>query len=210
MSAVLSRLAHLQTRRDRTPNLDLARDLAARNDKAEIREIAQNMWSANKNVHWDCIHVMYEIGAIDPALIAPYAEDFVKLLKSKHNNMVWGAMTALAEVAKVKPEVIFKHLDEIKKAKENGSVITVDNSISVLAQTAAANEEYNKAIFPYLLKHLSACRPGEVPQHAERTLPAVNESNRDDFIKTLNRRNDDLSGAAFTRLGRIIRIAENI
>lgn len=210
MSAVLSRLAHLQTRRDRTPNLDLARDLAARNDKAGIREIAQNMWSANKNVHWDCIHVMYEIGAIDPVLIAPYTEDFIKLLKSKHDNMVWGAMTALAEVAKVKPEAIFKHLDEIKKAKENGSVITVDNSISVLAQTASASEEYNKAIFPYLLKHLSACRPKEVPQHAERILPAVNESNRDDFIKTLTRRNDDLSGAAFTRLGRIIRIAENI
>lgn len=210
MSAILSRLAHLQTRRDRTPNLDLARDLAARNDKAGIREIAQNMWSANKNVHWDCIHVMYEIGAVDPELIAPYAEDFVKLLKSKHDNMVWGAMTALAEVAKVKPEAIFKHLDEIKQAKENGSVITVDNSISALAQTAAANEEYNKAIFPYLLKHLSTCRPKEVPQHAERTLPAVNESNRDDFIKTLTRRNDDLSGAAFTRLGRIIRIAENI
>ena len=51
MSDLLNRLAYLQTRRDRTPNLDLARDLAARNDKAGIREIAQNMWSENKNIH---------------------------------------------------------------------------------------------------------------------------------------------------------------
>jgi len=210
MSDLLKRLAYLQTRRDRTPNLDLARDLVARNDKAGIREIAENMWNENKNIHWDCVHVMYEIGVIEPNLIAQYAEDFLKLLKSRHNNMVWGAMTALAEIAKVKPDFIFTHVDEIKKAKEAGSVITIDNSISVLAHTAAANEDYNKAIFPYLLKHLSTCRPKEVPQHAERTLPAVNEFNKDDFIKVLKSRNDDLSGAAFTRLGRIIRLAQSL
>ena len=210
MSDLLKRLAYLQTRRDRTPNLDLARDLVARNDKVGIREIAENMWNENKNIHWDCIHVMYEIGAIEPNFIAPYAEDFIKLLKSRHNNMVWGAMTALAEIAKVKPDFIFKHVDEIKKAKEAGSVITIDNSISALAHIAAANEDYNKAIFPYLLKHLSTCRPKEVPQHAERTLPAVNEFNKDDFIKVLKKRNDDLSGAAFTRLGRIIRLAQSV
>ena len=210
MSDLLNRLAYLQTRRDRTPNLDLARNLVARDDKTGIREIAENMWNENKNIHWDCIHVMYEIGVIEPNLIAQYAEDFIKLLKSRHNNMVWGAMTALAEIAKVKPGFIFKHLDEIKKAKEAGSVITIDNSISALAHTAAANENYNQAILPYLLRHLSTCRPKEVPQHAERILPAVNESNKDEFIKVLKKRNDDLSGAAFTRLGRIIRLAEKI
>jgi hypothetical protein len=210
MSALLNRLAYLQTRRDRTPNLDLARDLVARDDQAGIREIAENMWNENKNIHWDCIHVMYEIGKIEPKLIEPYAQDFIKLLKSRHNDMVWGAMTALAEVAKVNPELIFKHLDEIKKAKESGSVITIDTSISALAHTAAANENYNTSIFPYLLKHLSTCRPKEVPQHAERILPAVNESNKAQFVKTLNKRNADLSGAAFTRLARIIRLAEDL
>jgi hypothetical protein len=210
MSVLLNRLAYLQTRRDRTPNLDLARDLVARDDQAGIREIAENMWNENKNIHWDCIHVMYEIGKIEPKLIEPYAQDFIKLLKSRHNDMVWGAMTALAEVAKVNPELIFKHLDEIKKAKESGSVITIDTSISALAHTAAANENYNTSIFPYLLKHLSTCRPKEVPQHAERILPAVNESNKTQFVKTLKKRNADLSGAAFTRLGRIIRLAENL
>lgn len=210
MSDLLNRLAYLQTRRDRTPNLDLARRLVAQNDKEGIREIAENMWNENKNIHWDCIHVMYEIGAIEPKLIERYAEDFIKLLKSRHNNMVWGAMTALAEIAKVNPDFIFKHLEEIKKAREAGSVITIDNSISALAQTAAANENYNRTIFPYLLKYLSTCRPKEVPQHAERILPAVNESNKDEFIKALRKRNNDLSGAAFTRLGRIIRLAEKL
>ncbi len=210
MSDLLKRLAYLQTRRDRTPNLDLARDLAARNDKAGIREIAENMRSENKNIQADCVHVIYEIGIIDPKLIAPYAEDFVRLLKSKHGNVVGGAMTALAEIAKIRPDITFKHLEEIKKAREEGSDATIDHSVSVLANTAAANDEYNKIIFPFLIKYLSATRPSELPQHAERTLPAINESNRDEFIKFLNKRNDDLSGAAFTRLARIIRIVEKI
>lgn len=208
--SILNRLASLQNRRDEVPNQDLARDLAAKRNKAGIREVAENLWNKDKNIQADCIKVLYEVGYLEPKLIVEYAEDFVKLLKSRNNRLIWGAMTALAEVAKADPDVVFKNLDAIKKAKETGSVITIDNSISALAHTAAANENYNKAIFPYLLKHLSTCRPKEVPQHAERILPAVNESNKDEFIKVLKKRNDDLSGAAFTRLGRIIRLAEKL
>ncbi len=210
MSDLLNRLGYLQTRRDRTPNLDLARDLVARDDKAGIQEIAENIWNENKNIHSDCIVVMYEIGIIDPNLITQYVDDFIKLLKSKHQNMVRGAMFALAEIAKVKPEFTFKHLDEIRKTKDAASDIAVDKSISALAYTAAANEEYNKTIFPYLLNHLSTCYFKEVSEHAERILPAVNEINKTEFIKSLNRRIDELSGSDFTRLKKIIRIAEKL
>jgi hypothetical protein len=211
MSDLLNRLGYLQTRRDRTPNLDLARDLVARGDTAGIREIAENMWNDNKNIHADCMNVMYEIGRIDPNLITPYAADFIKFLKSKHHNMVQGAITALAEIAKVKPDFIFRHLDEIKRIKETSSdTITVNKTISALANTAAANEEYNKAIFPYLLQHLLSCHHKELPEHAERILPAVNENNNFEFIKTLEKRLDELSGSDFTRLKKIIRIAEKI
>jgi hypothetical protein len=210
MSDLLNRLGYLQTRRDRTPNLDLARDLVARADKAGIQEIAENMWNDNKNIHGDCMNVMYEIGIIDPNLITQYAEDFIKFLKSKYQNMAQGAIIALAQIAKVKPEFTFKHLDEIKKTKETGSDITVDKSISALAYTAAANEEYSKTIFPYLIDHLSTCYFKEVSEHAERILPAINEMNKAEFIKSLEKRSDELSGSDFTRLKKIIRIAEKM
>jgi hypothetical protein len=210
MSALLKRLAYLQTRRDRTPNLDLARDLAAREDIAGIREIAENLWNENKNIHSDCARVMYELGRIEPMLITPYARDFIKLLKSKHSDMVSSAMTSLAEIAKVDADFIFAHLDALKKAGEIGSEVTIQKFISTLAYTASANADYNKAIFPELLKQLSSCCPSEVPEYAELTLPAVNEDNKTDFIKALKRRNDDLSGAAYTRLARIVRLAEKI
>lgn len=211
MSDLLNHLGYLQTRRDRTPNLDLARDLVAREDTEGIREIAENMWNDNKNIHADCMNVMYEIGRIDPNLITPYAADFIKFLKNKQYNMIQGAITALAEIAKVKPDFIFNHLGEIKKVKETSSdTITVNKSISALAQTAAANEEYSKLIFPYLLQHLLSCHHKEVPEHAERILPAVTENNHFEFIKTLEKRLDELSGSDFTRLKKIIRIAEKL
>lgn len=205
--SVLNRLASSLGRRDEIPNQELARDLAANKDKASIREIAENLWNRDKNIQADCIKVLYEVGYIEPKLISDYAEDFVKLLRSKNNRLVWGGMTALAEVAKVNPNAVFKHLDAIKKAKETGSVITVDNAISTLAYTAAAKEEYNQAIFPYLLNHLSGCRPKEVPQHAERSFPAVNSSNKADFIKVLEKRIEDLSGAGLSRVKKVIKQA---
>ena len=156
---VLDRLSSSMGRRDEVPNQELAYDLATRGDEAGIREVAENLWNKDKKIQADCIKVLYEVGSMEPKLIAGYTDDFVKLLGGKNNRLVWGAMTALAEVAKVDPDSVFSHLDEIKKGKETGSVITVDNAITTLACTASANNEYNKAIFPYLLNHLSSLPP---------------------------------------------------
>ena len=206
--SILNRLAHSLGRRDEVPNQELARDLAAQKNKAGIKEIAENLWNKDKNIQADCIKVLYEVGVIEPDLIADYAEDFVKLLRSKNNRLAWGGMTALVEVAKANPEAIFKNLDAIKKAKEIGSVITVDNAISTLAYAAAANDKYNETIFPYLFDHLSNCRPKEVPQHSEKTLPAVNASNKAGFIKVLEKRMEDLSGGGLVRVKKAIKLAE--
>lgn len=203
--SVIDKLAHSLGRRDGVPDQELARDLAAKKDRKGIREIAENLWHKDRNIQADCIKVLYEVGYIEPKLIAGYTEDFVKLLKSRNNRLVWGGMTTLAEVAKANPDTVFKHLDAIKKAKETGSVITVDNAISTLAHTAAANKQYNAAIFPYLLKHLSSCRPKEVPQHSEKTMPAVNTSNKTEFIRVLEKRMEDLSGSGLARVKKAIK-----
>ena len=206
---VLDRLASSMGRPDEVPNQELAYDLVKKRDEAGIREIAENLWNKDKKIQADCIKVLYEVGSTEPKLIAGYTDDFVKLLRSKNNRLVWGAMTALAEVAKVDPDSVFSHLDEIKKAKETGSVITVDNAITTLAFTAAGNNKYNGEIFPYLLNHLSSCRSKDVPQHAERTLPAVNSSNKDDFIRVLEKRTEALSGSGLARIKKVMKQASN-
>jgi len=205
--SILNRLASSLGRRDEAPNQELARDLAGKKDKAGIREIAENLWNRDGNIQADCIKVLYETGYIEPALIAPYAEDFVKLLKSKNNRLVWGGMIALGVVASLSADVVFEHFSEIKKAMDSGSVITKDNGVKVLADAASTKAGYNEAMFPYLLNHLKTCRPKDVPQHSEKTLPAVNASNRAEFIEALEKRTEDLSGSGLARVRKVIKQA---
>jgi len=127
MSAV-HRIAFFQNRRDEILNQELAKELAAHKDKAGIREIAEHLWDKDKNIQADCIKVLYETGYLEPALIADYAEDFVKLLKSKNNRLVWGGMIALGTIGDLKADVIFAHLAEIQKVFGQG-VISSDGQL---------------------------------------------------------------------------------
>lgn len=204
MSA-LERIAHFQNRRDEVPNQELARDLAKKKDRKGLQEIAANLWNKDKGIQGDCLKVLYETGYIDPALIAPYAEDFVRLLKSKNNRLVWGGMIALGVVAEQKPDVVLAHLDEIKRAMKEGSVITVDNAVQTLARAASVGDRYRKLMFPLLIDHLKNCRPKDVPQHAEKSLPAVTAGNRKEFVAVLTKRMDDLSGSGLARVRKTLK-----
>jgi hypothetical protein len=208
--STLQRIAHFQHRRDEVPNQELARDLASKKDRRGIREIAENLWNKDKDIQADCIKVLYEIGYIDPSLVAEYAEVFVRLLKSKNNRLVWGGMIALGTVAESKADVVFAHLEEIKKAMKEGSVITVDNAVLALARAASNGDKYRKAMFPLLITHLKTCRPKDVPQHSEKALAAVNASNKKEFATVLQKRMDDLSGSGLARVMKVIKQAETL
>jgi len=206
--SVLSRIAHFQDRRDEVPNQELARDLASTKDRRGIKEIANNLWHTDKGIQADCIKVLYEVGYLDPVLVAAYAEDFVKFLKSRNNRLVWGGMIALATVAELKADVVFAHLDDVKQAMKAGSVITVDNGVLTLARAASKSSKYGKAIFPLLLDHLKTCRPKDVPQHSEKALPAVNASNKKEFVAVLQKRMNDLTGSGLARVKKVIKQTE--
>jgi hypothetical protein len=204
----LERIAHFQNRRDEVPNQVLARELASSGDRDGICEIAENLSNKNRGIQADCIKVLYEIGYLDPGLIAEYAEQFVRLLHSHNNRLAWGAMIALGTVADLRPHVVVAHLDEIELAIRKGSVITVDNGVQVLARAASKDDKYSREIIPYLIEHLRTCRPKELPQHAEKSLPAINAVNKARFTRVLTARRDELSGSALARVNKVIRQAE--
>ena len=205
---VLNKIAFFQNRRDEVPNQELAKALAQSRSQADIREIAEGLWNREPNIQSDCLKVLYELGYLAPDLIAAYAGDFLKLLKHRNNRMIWGGMIALSTVADLKAAEIFPHVDEIIQVMNKGSVITMDNGIKALALVASQKDEYRKAIFPYLLDHLKNCRPKEVPQHAEKSLPAVTTGNKSDFIQVLDKRLEDMSASQAVRLKKIIKAAE--
>jgi hypothetical protein len=206
--STLDKLACALNRRDEVPNQELARDLAASRDENGIREVVEGLASKDPAVRADCIKVLYEIGYLTPELVALYALEFVKLLKNRNNRLVWGGMIALSTVAPLAAVVLHPHLAEIQKAFQSGSVITKDAGVLALAGIASANSAYNCEIFPILLEHLRTCRPKDLPQHAEKTLPAVTAKNKADFIAVLEKRMEDMLGGQVARVKKVIKQAE--
>jgi hypothetical protein len=206
--SVLNRIAFYQNQRSDVPNQELARDLAAANDREGVREIAENLWNKDKNIQSDCLKTLYETGYLKPELVADYVNDFLRLLHDKNNRLVWGAMIALSTIAELRADEIFPHWTEIEHIMEQGSVITVDNGVKTLAGVASRSPVYNERLFPYLLDHLSNCRSKEVPQHSEKTLVAVNGQNKAEFIAVLEKRLPDMTPSQVTRVKKVIKSAE--
>ena len=206
--SILNKIAFYQNRRDELPNQEVARALAQSRNHADIQEIATNLWNKEPNVQSDCLKVLYELGYLAPELIADYVEDFLKLLRYPNNRMVWGGMIALSTVADIKAAEIFPHVDEIVQVMKNGSVITMDNGVKALALVASQKNEYRNSIFPTLLNHLKTCRPKEVPQHAEKSLPAIAADNKSDFIRLLEKRLKEMTASQAARLKKIMKAAE--
>jgi hypothetical protein len=205
--SVLNRLACSQKRRDEVPNQELAAALTKTKDRKGIREVANNLWNDSAQVQSDCLKVLYEIGYLNPALIAAHADDFLDLLASNNNRLVWGAMIALSTIAPLQAAEIYKRRSAILTAMERGSVITIDNAVKTLALVAAANDRRCKELFPVLLAHLQRCRPKEIPQHSEKALPAVTARNKASFVEILENRLSEMTAAQVRRVKRVIKQA---
>lgn len=144
--------------------------------------------------------MLYEIGTLDPGLIADYFPEFLKLLKSKDNRMLWGAMIGLAAIADRHPKEIWEQIDDVIRITESGTVITLVWGIRTLARVAAADKKYKKKIFPFLLKQIRGCLARDVPTHAESILCAVDQNNKGELLATLEARRGGLTPAQLTAL----------
>jgi len=200
---MLERLACANNRNDEVLNVQLARELCKSEDKEGINEIVSGLRNKDKKIANDCIKVLYEIGDIRPDLIADYADDFIRQLHSANNRLVWGAMTALSMIVDIRHKDIYRNIDANIDAFQRGSVITVDNGVSVLAKLCAINEQYREKLFPFLMGHLRKCRPKEVAQHAERISVCIDENNAKQFFDVLDGRIDYLTKAQKIRITRL-------
>ncbi len=124
--SVISKLASSLDRRDEVPNQELAKQIASKKNKRAVLELVENLSHKSKDIQSDCIKVLYEIGEIDPSLIAAYSKQFISLLSNKYNRLQWGAMTALNTIVLENPEIIWTSIAKIITAADNGSVITKD------------------------------------------------------------------------------------
>lgn len=204
MSA-LEKIAFYQNRRDVVPNQVLASVLASYDDRDGIKEIAENLTNKNSTIRSDCLKVLDEIGYLQPDLITDYVPEFLILLSSKENRMVWGAMIALACIAYLKPDGIFSRIDIVILTTRKGTVITKVWGIRTLSRVAAANPSYKSRIMPFLLEELQIYLSRDIPTHLESTLPAINFSEKSEFLEITDSRCREMTPAQQTRLKEILK-----
>jgi hypothetical protein len=206
--SVIPKLATSLGKKDGVPNQLLAKEIAQSKDSAAVLELVDNLANKNVNIVNDCIKTLYEIGYIDPQLIAGYSDVFIRLLFSRNNRLIWGAMITLSVIAPIVPQKVFESRDRVISAMREGSVITIDNGVKVLAQVAAASPTFELELFPYLLDHLKRCRTKEVPQHAESTLICINGRNKEAFEAVLRDRMAEMTPSQSARIKRLLKQLE--
>lgn len=205
-------MEHLSTSvgtKEQQPNIDLAIRLATSRDKKTVAEIANNLQSDDNLIAGDCIKVLYEIGRIEPEMIAEYGDEFLLLLSSKNNRMIWGAMYALAEIAPLKTQLIDDNFDKIVKAYKTGSVITIDSCIAIFAHIAKADATNSPKAYDMIINHLKNCRAKEIPQHSEKAFACINGGNYMEFEGILKSRFDEMSASQQKRVKKVLEKIEN-
>ena len=201
---MLNQIASALHRNDEAPNVQLADKLVASQDSKGISEIVFGL-TMDKATANDCIKVLYEIGEQAPMLIIPYVDVFLDLLKSKNNRLIWGGMTALAQITHLCPRKIFARWKDVYAAFETGSVITVDNSISVFAGLCKANSEYERVVLPILMNHFANCRAKEIPQHLERAAICMTPDNAEQFQSIMQERDNEMTNPQQTRVRKVLK-----
>jgi len=208
--SVLGKIAYYQGQRDEVPNQVLAVELAQTKNTVGIREIVNNLENKNNNIRSDCLKVLYEIGYIDPSLIAGNVNEFLKLLNSKDNRMVWGAMIGLGLIASQCSKDIWNSIDDVIRVTESGTVITKVWGMRTLAEVAAKDSFYKQKIFPILIKQIQSCIPRDVPTHSASILCAVDHENEAAFMAVINSRVAELNSAQLARLKKVLKKLEQI
>jgi hypothetical protein len=172
--AITAQLASALGRTDEQPNVELAERIVAGRDTVAIRELVDVLGGKDKALKGDALKALYEVGAREPALIAPHLAHFKNLLASAENRMVWGAMCAIDAITSVKPENVYMMLPQIMQAVDKGGVITRDHAVKALVKLAT-EERFARSAIPLLQEQLRTCPVNQLPMYAELVATVVKD-----------------------------------
>ena len=187
---ILDRLSSVRGERDNLADIALAEELAASKDLRAIRELVDHLTDRKRRLQSDCIKTLYELGEREPALIAPYVDDFAAQLTSKNPRMIWGAMCALNAATTAEPGAVYPHLSAIVKAAEGESVIARDHCVFILAKLCRSG--YQRDCFPILLTMIRTAPINQLPSYCERAAEAANGQDRKKLVLLITKRLEEV------------------
>ena len=164
---VLDKLATNLQQRDEKPNIALAVEIVENNDGIAVRELVENLNHKKKDIQYDCIKALYEIGERKPDLIAGYYNDFLNQLENKNQRMIWGSICALSTIAQLRPKEIFEALPAVLRAVDaTQSVIARDHTVYILAKLAQI-PKYAEDAFALLVEIIMQAPINQLAMYAE-------------------------------------------
>lgn len=172
-------------RRDEKVNIELAVLISTANDSKSVSKLFELLNNSKKEIQYDCIKTIYEIGARNPELISPHLNELLPYLKSKNNRLVWGAMTSISSVASMIPTKIFPVLPEIIDGSERGSVIAKDHAMKIL-RTLAEVKKYQNEIIPLMLEQLKLAPDNQFPSYALLISEVIDKLNSNHFVQIIS------------------------
>lgn len=122
-----------------------------------LNEIAVSLDAKDVKLAGDCAEVMTMVAQEDPALVVPYSDNLLPLLRHKNTRCRWEAMHAFALVAGLAPRLVHEQLHLLESTIENDtSTIVRDYAVNAVAAYAGVDSECAHDAFPILLKALRA------------------------------------------------------
>ncbi len=195
---ILSELVTSLGRRDQVYNQELARRIAAKGDKKAVTELVENLRNKDRNIQGACIKVLYEVGALNPSLIAGHGRELLGLLESKNKRLVWGAMTALDTITLQDPGTAFSGVARVVAASEGDSVIARDHAVGILIKLCSV-DRYADEAFPLLMAQLRNCPTNQLPMYAENALSIIKDERKAVFVGALSSRLGEMEKATKRR-----------
>jgi hypothetical protein len=184
---VIDKLASSLGSRDEVPNQELAALVIKKNDVAAVKELVRILTEGNKAQQGDAIKTLYEIGYVKPEMISKYIKDFLALLDSKTIRLQWGAMMALDTIATIESKAIYAALPKILDIAKQGSVITRDHAVGILAKLSAV-KAYADDAFPLLLDEIKTAPLNQFPSYVERAMEVARDKDKPFLLKAINAR----------------------
>lgn len=185
----------------------IAARICTAKDGAGVQALVRQLYTSAPAAA-ESMRVLQHVAERRPDLLVPHATEITDCLAGHAPRMVGGTMVLLASIADLCAPELMGRLPLLIRTYKNGSVVVVDSSITVFAKLCAADERYERSLFPMLLLHLNACRPKELPQHAQRVAICVHKGNARGFVAVLEKRKPELSPNQLKRLGRVLRQAK--
>jgi hypothetical protein len=189
--SIIDQLASSLGQRNELPNIALANSIVKGKDHSAVKELINCLSNKRKDIQSDSVKVLYEIGYLNPEMIAPYVDSFVSLINGKNNRLAWGAMSALDSICPVSPDLVAQHLPAILQAADHGSVITRDHAVGILT-TLFSLPKFAELSEPLLIEQMAKSPANQLPKYAENASSFVAAKNKVLFINVLSERLPDI------------------